>query len=488
MKSIKFLSKTILILVFVFFTQDTTAQNLHYARDKACDCYGYVDDQGNLVIPYRYASANKFSEGLAAVWLNKKWGFIDEKGNQVIPLQFEYVKEFSNGLAAVIPLGKEEFGFINKKGVMVIPAKYKFVYSFNDNGIATVSTATRSNFQIDKTGKEITNESVKSNSNIATKNANSKYESLKLKTPLEQCTLAAEQLQNPSTVNVAVKTLKKYEVNDNLAIAAYYLAGGFEKGLIHSPKKEIDSALYYYEKAAVKGYDPAMYSLARLYQYANGKDYPTTAANNPYAKLIDNKKALYWYQEYAKKHGNELLNIKINALDQSLKAEALANSDDYSKGYDAYQAKNYQDAHRYWLIAAEQQNDAAAYYGLGILHEMQVAPGANYSSAIQYFQKAADLGMKQALVEVQNIQNYFDALIAAKNRKDEAAVANESYEKWWQKTYGRGGTQNSTAMPNNNIPQATFKSTQSEADRHSREMDKQYRDLEKIKNGTWNGH
>lgn len=77
-----------------------------------------------------------FSEGLAAVCIGNmwvgKWGFVDINGNIVIPLIYDLVQEFSEGLAAVCL--KENFepkcGFIDKKGI----AKTKFIYDYLDYG------------------------------------------------------------------------------------------------------------------------------------------------------------------------------------------------------------------------------------------------------------------------------------------------------------------------------------------------------------------
>lgn len=55
----------------------------------------------------------------------------------------------------------------------------------------------------------------------------------------------------------------------------------------------------------------------------------------------------------------------------------------------------------------------------------------------------------------------------------------DAYNQWWQKTYGKGGTQNSTTMPNNNTTQVGYKTSQSEADRHQKAMDQIYRDTYK---------
>ncbi len=76
--------------------------------------WGYVDAQGNTVIPCKYDDAWSFSEGLAAVKLNGKWGFIDKQGHTVIPCKYDRAWHFSEGLATVFLNGKN--GYINTRG------------------------------------------------------------------------------------------------------------------------------------------------------------------------------------------------------------------------------------------------------------------------------------------------------------------------------------------------------------------------------------
>ena len=51
-------------------------------KDKKC---GYIDKTGRLIIPFKFDSAGKFSEGLAAVRIKEKTGYIDATGKFVIP-------------------------------------------------------------------------------------------------------------------------------------------------------------------------------------------------------------------------------------------------------------------------------------------------------------------------------------------------------------------------------------------------------------------
>ena len=48
-----------------------------------------------VIIDPQYEDADSFSQDLAAVKKNGKWGYIDTEGNTVIPFQFDYAFPFS---------------------------------------------------------------------------------------------------------------------------------------------------------------------------------------------------------------------------------------------------------------------------------------------------------------------------------------------------------------------------------------------------------
>lgn len=56
--------------------------------------YGYLDKTSKFIIPAQYKSAKPFSDGLAAVRMEKKWGFIDKTGKMVIQPQFDSALSF----------------------------------------------------------------------------------------------------------------------------------------------------------------------------------------------------------------------------------------------------------------------------------------------------------------------------------------------------------------------------------------------------------
>jgi hypothetical protein len=110
---------------------------------KVDDKYGYMDKTGKLVLKAEYSGASRFSEGLAAVQLQKggRVGYIDETGSLVIPVQFDLADPFSDGLAAFMK--DHQWGFLDRTGQIVIPAKFVAVSRFTQ-GMAAVGGQTGS--------------------------------------------------------------------------------------------------------------------------------------------------------------------------------------------------------------------------------------------------------------------------------------------------------------------------------------------------------
>ena len=105
-----------------------------FSEDAACvrmnNKFGFINNVGEVIIPYRFDVAFSFSEGLAAVCANDKWGFINHTGTSVIPYRFDNAKSFSEGLAPVYVNGK--WGFIDREGKCQSAYKYDNVNPFSD--------------------------------------------------------------------------------------------------------------------------------------------------------------------------------------------------------------------------------------------------------------------------------------------------------------------------------------------------------------------
>ena len=79
-------------------------------------------------------SADLFFDSAAAFKKNNKWGFVLDDGTVVIEPEYEDAKSFSNGYAAVKKNGK--WGFINKKNEMIVEPKYDEALYFDESGTA----------------------------------------------------------------------------------------------------------------------------------------------------------------------------------------------------------------------------------------------------------------------------------------------------------------------------------------------------------------
>jgi len=83
---------------------------------KKDDKYGFIDNNGKLVIPFNYEDAQLFYEGLAFVKKNGKYGYINQNGEVVIDFIYEnyWYSNFNSGKAQVKKDGV--IITINKKG------------------------------------------------------------------------------------------------------------------------------------------------------------------------------------------------------------------------------------------------------------------------------------------------------------------------------------------------------------------------------------
>jgi hypothetical protein len=104
--------------------------------------WGYCNNKGLLTIPLKFAKAESFYEGIAAVQTNKKWGFIDTTGKYIINPKYDAVRIFREGLCGVSLNGK--WGYINNKGEEVISFEYGEVSEFKD-GIAKAFVGQKNN-------------------------------------------------------------------------------------------------------------------------------------------------------------------------------------------------------------------------------------------------------------------------------------------------------------------------------------------------------
>lgn len=98
----------------IFSSGGAFAEELAPVMDVNSGKWGYVDKKGKFVIPPLYSKARRFSGGLAAVWKDFKWGYITPDGSVAVPLQYRSADSFSDGYAFVTT--ESDAFFINRHG------------------------------------------------------------------------------------------------------------------------------------------------------------------------------------------------------------------------------------------------------------------------------------------------------------------------------------------------------------------------------------
>jgi len=140
----------------VFIRKYASALEFHQGRARVCpDKCGFIDLQGNEIVPPKYEYVSDFKEGRAGVGLNGVWGYIDLQGNEVIPLQYDMrygaAKDFEGGLAKVSRGGKT--GYIDPQGNEIVPLQYNEVGMFREGRMLVIRNGLHG--FVDLQGKEV---------------------------------------------------------------------------------------------------------------------------------------------------------------------------------------------------------------------------------------------------------------------------------------------------------------------------------------------
>lgn len=104
---------------------------------------GILDQAGNFVVPFSrgYQLLRDFHDGRALVRgadLPLAYGFIDQEGNEVIPLQYFNAGYFRNGIATVQDFDGK-WGFIDRMGKKLSPFKYgEEIFDLKKSGFVLV--------------------------------------------------------------------------------------------------------------------------------------------------------------------------------------------------------------------------------------------------------------------------------------------------------------------------------------------------------------
>jgi len=146
----------------IFYVRNYVKRNLLDVREfsdgylgvKVSKYWGYINSDGELIIPAKYLYITDFIDGYAVVQTKEGFFIIDKKGNEKKVINNEkkkiaYIKKFSEGLAPIERSGR--WGFLNEKGEIAIGTIYLAVGYFA-GGLAWARTVDEKIGYINKKG------------------------------------------------------------------------------------------------------------------------------------------------------------------------------------------------------------------------------------------------------------------------------------------------------------------------------------------------
>jgi hypothetical protein len=92
--------------------------------------YGFMDENGNMMIAPSFEYAGQFKNGLAVVIQDGKYGYINKSGELMINYQYEEALDFDQGRAIVVVNG--QYGLIDVSGNYILETKYNDIGTFSE--------------------------------------------------------------------------------------------------------------------------------------------------------------------------------------------------------------------------------------------------------------------------------------------------------------------------------------------------------------------
>lgn len=124
--------------------QTLREERAKFEIEKKIEKQRLAEEQAKLELAQQQSDRNskiklKYYEGLAAFKENELYGFVNINGDVVIPPQFKYAGRFSHGRSAVQSNSNDLWGFIDNKGNYVVYPKYCSIAAFSESdGLAGV--------------------------------------------------------------------------------------------------------------------------------------------------------------------------------------------------------------------------------------------------------------------------------------------------------------------------------------------------------------
>lgn len=93
-------------------------------RFRIGDEWGFLDRKGNRMQWGAFSKCGDFYDGLARIESDQGWGYINQQGKIVVPTQYSYVENFEQGYGKVFTDTNQDaptYGFVNTSGQLIIP-------------------------------------------------------------------------------------------------------------------------------------------------------------------------------------------------------------------------------------------------------------------------------------------------------------------------------------------------------------------------------
>lgn len=119
------------LLAALFFCNGLYAQQVYPKVERVAGGYQYVNKYDEIVFDRVFSDARSFGDGYAAVKEGDYWGYIDLDGQMVIPFQYDKVGRFRAGLSWVNEGG--EYSFIDKEGMYANDEVYDQIMHAGDH-------------------------------------------------------------------------------------------------------------------------------------------------------------------------------------------------------------------------------------------------------------------------------------------------------------------------------------------------------------------
>lgn len=120
------------------YTQhDQRFQQQAYLTCEGCE-WGYIDAQGEVVVPPSYTFARDFVNDVGIVACDGKWGMVNRQAKTVLPCQYDEVKflENTNNRIVKVYVNEPKYGLIDTLGQLKVSTAYDEIGSFSEGRLA----------------------------------------------------------------------------------------------------------------------------------------------------------------------------------------------------------------------------------------------------------------------------------------------------------------------------------------------------------------